>query len=591
MLLAPLLFLGVLLQQHAVAAAVAVDRDALAAALPRRAVNIGHQRLRNVVRQVHRHRDRVVDPLLDGALHLHLGHPVDVVGRGAVIGRRSDPLVQLGVGDRRELRRVVSVRLQPLHEIVVVDVVFLELFARFVLIVDMRVLVRRIDLAAAFVDRAEDRFDARRGLRHERRGARRGDGQHGDIAAADLRHLLVERRIGLADAGDHRVVRLLGGVVEREGAALGGQFHRSPVSRQREGFLHLDGEIRRLLRPVAQSQGGEHVALGRDAETRAAALLRHFADLLPQLQFHAAHIHILGIVGDLLDDQLDLLQLEVDDVVHHVHRLVDVAAELFEIELRVGLEGILHVAQQVHGQQTARIVGAERNLTAGIGRNRREAFVGIAVGNALADDRIPEQHARLGRFPRVVDDLLPEFFGVDVLFVLGGVRFDRELLVVFLAGKRRTHELVIDLDRDIGARHLARVDLGVDEPLGVGVFDRQRQHQRAAPSVLRHLARGVRVTLHEGHDTRRRERRVEHRTARGTDVRKVVTHAAAPFHQLHLLFVHAEDAAVRVGGVLVADQEAVRQRRHLEIIADTGHRSALRNDIPEMVEQFERLLL
>ena len=279
--LTALLFLGVLLQQHAVAAAVAVDRDALAAALPRRAVNVGHQRLRNVVRQVHRHRDRVIDPLLDGALHLHLSHPVDVVGRSAVVGRRGDPLVQFGVGDRRELRRVVSVRLQPLHEIVVVDVVLLELFARFVLVIDMRVVVRGVDLAAALVNRAEHRFDARRGLRHERRGARRSDGQHGDVAAADLRHLLVERRIGLADAGDHRVVRLLGGIVDREGSALGGQLHRRAVSGQREGLLHLDGEIDRLLRTVAQSQGGEHVALGRNAEPRAAALLRHFADLLP----------------------------------------------------------------------------------------------------------------------------------------------------------------------------------------------------------------------------------------------------------------------------------------------------------------------
>ena len=182
-----------------------------------------------------------------------------------------------------------------------------------------------------------------------------------------------------------------------------------------------------------------------------------------------------------------------------------------------------------------------------------------------------------------MDDLLPELPGVDVLLVFGIVRLDRELLVVFLPGEGRTHEIVVDLDRDVGARHLARVDLGVD--------DRQRQHQRAAPPVLRHLARRVRVTLHEGHDARRRECRVEHRAARGADVRKVVAHAAAAFHQLDLLLVHAEDAAVGVGGVLMADDEAVRQRRHLEIVADAGHRAALRNDVTEMVEQRENLLL
>ena len=69
------------------------------------------------------------------------------------------------------------------------------------------------------------------------------------------------------------------------------------------------------------------------------------------------------------------------------------------------------IAQQIERQQAARIVGAERDLAAGVGRNRHETLVGIAVGNAFADDRIPEQHARFGRLPRVVDDLLPEFPG------------------------------------------------------------------------------------------------------------------------------------------------------------------------------------
>ena len=266
-------------------------------------------------------------------------------------------------------------------------------------------------------------------------------------------------------------------------------------------------------------------------------------------------------------------------------------AEQVEVELRIGPEGVVHVAEQIERQQAARIVGTERNLAAGIGRNRAEALVGIAVGHALAQDRIPEQHARLGRLPGVVDNLLPEFLRVDVLRVFRMVRADRELLVVFLAGQRRTHEFVVDLDRDVGARHLARVHLGVDEPLGVGVLDREREHQRAAAAVLRHLARRVRIPLHEGHDTRRGERRVEHRTARGTDVRKIVSHAAAPFHQLHLLLVHAENAAVRVCRMLVADDEAVRERGHLEIVADARHRAALRNDVAEMVEQGERLLL
>ena len=58
-----------------------------------------------------------------------------------------------------------------------VNVVLLELLARFVLEVHMRVVVRGVDLAAALIDRAEDRLDARRGLRHERRRTRRSDRQ------------------------------------------------------------------------------------------------------------------------------------------------------------------------------------------------------------------------------------------------------------------------------------------------------------------------------------------------------------------------------------------------------------------------------
>ena len=258
--------------------------------------------------------------------------------------------------------------------------------------------------------------------------------------------------------------------------------------------------------------------------------------------------------------------------------------------MRILLERVVHIAQQVERQQAARIVGAERDFTAGVGRNRHEALVGIAVGHAFADDRIPEQYARLGRLPGIVDDLVPELPGVDILLVPGGIGIDRELLVVFLAGDGGTHELVVDLDRNVGARDLARVDLGVDETLGIGVLDRQREHQRTAAAVLRHLARRVGVTLHEGDDTRRRERRVEHGTARGAQVREIVSHAAAPFHDLHLLLVHADDAAVGVGGLLVADDEAVRQRSDLQIVADTGHRAALRDDVAEVVEQREDLV-
>ena len=117
------------------------------------------------------------------------------------------------------------------------------------------------------------------------------------------------------------------------------------------------------------------------------------------------------------------------------------------------------------------------------------------------------------------------------------------------------------------------------------MLDRKRQHQRAAPPILRHLAGRIRIAFHKGHDTGRGEGTVEHRTARRPNMRKVVSYAPAPLHQLHLLFVDADDTAVRVGRILVADHKTVRQRSDLQIIADTGHRAALRNHILEIFQQ------
>ena len=529
----------------------------------------------------------MVDPLLNGALHLDLGHPVDVVGRRLVVRRGCDELVQFGVRDRGELRNVVPVYARPLHEVVVEDVELLEPFARVVYESNLDVVIRRVDLAAAFVDGPEDRFDARRGLAHQRRGSRGGDRQHGDVAAARLDHPVVERRIGLANAGDHRILLFALGVIEREGSALLGHDDRCAVSGQCKGFVYLDGEIDRFVRTVAHAQCGDHVALGRDSQTRAAALDRHFMHLLPEVALHVADVRLFGIGVDLMNDLLDLFQLQIDDVVHHAHCLAHMGAELFEVERRLLREGFVDVAEKVQRQQAARVVGAERNFTAGIGRDGVEALVGIAVGHALADDRVPEQHARLGRFPCVVDDLFPQRGGVYVLLVHRFLGVDRELLMVGLAGDGGAHELVVDLNRDVGARHLRRIDFGVDEAFGVGMFDRDGQHQGSPTAVLRHLARRVGVAFHEGDDSRRREGRVQHGAARGAQMREVVSHAAAPFHDLHLLLVHADDAAVGVGRLLVADDEAVRQRRDLQVVADAGHRAALRNYIAEMVEQGE----
>ena len=69
------------------------------------------------------------------------------------------------------------------------------------------------------------------------------------------------------------------------------------------------------------------------------------------------------------------------------------------------------------------------------------------------------------------------------------------------------------------------------------------------------------------------------------EIAEVVTHAAASFHQLHLLLVEPHDGPVGVGVAVDTDDEAVGERGHLIIVADARHRTARGDDEAEVVEQ------
>ena len=69
-----------------------------------------------------------------------------------------------------------------------------------------------------------------------------------------------------------------------------------------------------------------------------------------------------------------------------------------------------------------------------------------------------------------------------------------------------------------------------------------------------------------------------------------MAHAAATFHQLHLLLVNAHDGAIRVGIAVEAYHKAVAQRCHLVVVADACHGAASRNDVTEVVDQAEHLV-
>ena len=266
-------------------------------------------------------------------------------------------------------------------------------------------------------------------------------------------------------------------------------------------------------------------------------------------------------------------------------------AEEVEVERSLLGEGLVDVGVEVDGLQAAAVVGAEGYLAAGVGADGAVAEVGIAVGHALAEDGVPEEHAGFGAAPRVGDNLVPQGAGVD-LFGIGGVgRVDGVLLHEGLALHGALHELVGNLHADVGAGNLALLQLGVDELLGVGMLDADAEHQGSAAATLGHLAGGVAVAHHEGHDAGGGEGGVLHGAAAGAYVAQVVAHAAATLHQLHLLLVNLHDAAVGVAVALVADDEAVAQAHHLEVVADAAHGAALRDDVLEVLEQLVDLLL
>ena len=115
------------------------------------------------------------------------------------------------------------------------------------------------------------------------------------------------------------------------------------------------------------------------------------------------------------------------------------------VEVGILREGVLHIAVQVDAQQSAGVVRTQGNLTTRIRGNGAEAQIGIAVGNALPQDGIPEQHTRLGTLPSVVNYLLPQLFGTDFLLYIGVVARYRELLYIGFVFRSTAHELIVNL--------------------------------------------------------------------------------------------------------------------------------------------------
>ncbi len=264
--------------------------------------------------------------------------------------------------------------------------------------------------------------------------------------------------------------------------------------------------------------------------------------------------------------------------------------EKFGVELSMVGEGVVHVTVQIYGDQTAAVIGAERNLAAGIRADRAVSQIRITVGHRFAENGIPEEDSRFRRFPGIVDYFLPQCGSVYLLGDLRRFRIDGVFLDIRSSSQRGTHEFVIHLHGNIGTGHLAEFHLGIDERFGIGMLDGNGQHQSSAASVLGHFTGGVGVSLHERYHTGRGERTVQHRAAGRSDMGEVVSHAAPALHKLHLLLVYLHNAAVRVGRMTMTYHETVRQGCYLMGVPDTRHGSSLRDYIFEISQEFEYLI-
>ena len=180
---------------HARTRTVAIDGTTLASRTPGFHIELIDQFFVHIVRQVDRHADTVVHPLLDGSLHFDFHQPVHVVGRGLIIRRTCHQFIDFLL--RVTFLRVVAVDFHPREELMVIDDVFLESVARLVNEVDMYFRVVRVNLAPTFVHGQEYRFDAGCGLRHEAGRPRRGNGEASDVASSVFYHVFIQFRVCL----------------------------------------------------------------------------------------------------------------------------------------------------------------------------------------------------------------------------------------------------------------------------------------------------------------------------------------------------------------------------------------------------------
>ena len=166
----------------------------------------------------------MIDPLLDSTLHLHLHQPIHIVACSLVVGRLGHQFVNLFLCVA--FLSVVSVHAHPLQELVVIDDVFFKSITRLVHKVHMHFGIVGVHLATTLIDWHEDWFDTAGCLGHQAGCSRRSNGQTGNVAAAILLHLFIQRRVGLLNTVHEGVILFALTIIHGKCSALLGHVHR-----------------------------------------------------------------------------------------------------------------------------------------------------------------------------------------------------------------------------------------------------------------------------------------------------------------------------------------------------------------------------
>ena len=221
--------------------------------------------------------------------------------------------------------------------------VLLERVAHLIHIIHMHRLVVGVHLAATLIHRQEDWFDTAGGLCHKRCGTRRSDSKTCDVSATILHDVGIQFGICILYAQQEGIILLSLGIKHLECSSLLCHLHRRAVGSESKCLVNAHREIGGLLCAVSQSHGSNHVALGSDTHTGASAHTALFLDLLPQVIFRTLNLVVLRVGLYLCHDGINLLELQVNDVVHdslsHEHMLL----EKVEIKVCLGSEWIHHV--------------------------------------------------------------------------------------------------------------------------------------------------------------------------------------------------------------------------------------------------------